>query len=218
MVQCTATSKRTHNRCGAQAMTGTNVCYHHGGKAAIANKGARSHFWKDGRYSDSVQGKLLERYQSGQHDTNMMDMRDELTLVRAMTQEALERVDAGHDVRLWGQAAQYLIDMKIATQNRNGDKAREALIRLEDVVAKGNDAAAAHRDARALIQEQVKIVDREQKRLTAMQQLLTVEEASALVSAVILAVTRRVADREVLQQIRDEIELLMGRTTKALSG
>src|ERR1700728_4485283 len=48
MAQCTGKSKRTGERCGAQAITGSTKCYHHGagGGRARANAKRRSEMAK----------------------------------------------------------------------------------------------------------------------------------------------------------------------------
>ena len=54
--RCTARSKRTEVRCGAPAMRGKSVCYHHGGKAG-GPSGKRNGNWKHGgrtRHADAL--------------------------------------------------------------------------------------------------------------------------------------------------------------------
>lgn len=55
--QCSATSKRTHNRCRAPAVTGWNVCRFHGARGG-APKGERNGAYRHGLYT---QDAIIER-------------------------------------------------------------------------------------------------------------------------------------------------------------
>jgi hypothetical protein len=65
MTQCTAHSKRTGERCKAQAITGRHLCRHHGGKSleGIANPN-----YKDGRYSRVMPKRLMDTYKRAAND------------------------------------------------------------------------------------------------------------------------------------------------------
>ena len=60
--RCTATSKRTRQRCKAPAVRGWNVCRFHGARGG-APKGKANGAWKHGHYSQSarVERSLVKR-------------------------------------------------------------------------------------------------------------------------------------------------------------
>jgi hypothetical protein len=89
--QCTATSKRTGERCEAWRMKGKEVGYHHGGKSPI---GAGSATFKDGRHSKYraiFSGNALEHYEAACQDLRYAKLREEIALLDALTIEELER-------------------------------------------------------------------------------------------------------------------------------
>jgi len=56
--RCTATSKRTRQRCKAPAVRGYNVCRFHGARGG-APKGEANGAWKHGQYSEAAKGERL---------------------------------------------------------------------------------------------------------------------------------------------------------------
>jgi hypothetical protein len=78
MTQCTATSKRTGRRCGARAVTGRNVCYHHGGRTP---RGTASPHFQHGRYSRDLPTRVAARYEEAKADTELVSLRQEIALV-----------------------------------------------------------------------------------------------------------------------------------------
>src|SRR5258708_37054514 len=68
MAQCKAKSKRTHERCAANAMIVREECYHHGGKTP---RGIASPNFKHGRYSKSLPARMRERYEEALADPHL---------------------------------------------------------------------------------------------------------------------------------------------------
>ena len=68
--RCTATSKRTHERCRAPAVRGWAVCYHHGAGGG-APKGERNGAYRHGLYTQEaveerrLVNELLRRVREG---------------------------------------------------------------------------------------------------------------------------------------------------------
>ena len=56
--RCTATSKRTGQRCKAPAVRGWNVCRFHGARGG-APKGKDNGAWKHGHYSEAAKAERL---------------------------------------------------------------------------------------------------------------------------------------------------------------
>lgn len=66
-------------------------------------------------------------------------------------------------------------------------------------------------EADKLIEQRRKLVESEQKRLVAMQQMLSAEEAHVLIAALIRAVTAHVSDRKQLAAIGADMAAIVGR-------
>lgn len=78
MAQCTARSKRTHERCKAPAVVGKHVCFHHGGAPGTGRPIIH------GRYSKALAGhpEILERYERHRDDPKLMETLNEIALLR----------------------------------------------------------------------------------------------------------------------------------------
>ncbi|MDA2916253.1 hypothetical protein MYX64_05355 [Nitrospinae bacterium AH_259_B05_G02_I21] len=70
-MRCTATSKRTKKRCGAQAVTGSDKCRHHGG---LTPRGPTSPNFIHGRYSKFPVAGLEERVEALKHDPELLSL------------------------------------------------------------------------------------------------------------------------------------------------
>lgn len=91
-MQCKATSKRTGERCKAKAMTGRDLCYHHGGMSLV---GPANPAYRDGRYSRYMPKRLLEQYERAAGDGDLLVMRDDVAIVDTRLAELLSKLDSG---------------------------------------------------------------------------------------------------------------------------
>lgn len=87
--KCTAKSKRTGQNCGANAMIGKTVCYHHGGKSP---RGAASANFKHGRYSLNLPTRLAGKYEQAKSDPDLLALKEEISLTDVRITELLERI------------------------------------------------------------------------------------------------------------------------------
>lgn len=70
-MQCTARSKRTGERCKAQAMKGKDKCRMHGGSTPV----------KHGLYSKYTKGILADRIEELKNDPALTDLREHIALM-----------------------------------------------------------------------------------------------------------------------------------------
>lgn len=87
--QCSATSKRSGERCRKHAMKGRSVCRAHGGATP---RGMASPHWKHGRYSSALPEGLAARYEAALADSRLLSLRDDIALVNLEITEALASV------------------------------------------------------------------------------------------------------------------------------
>lgn len=93
--QCTATSKRSGERCRKPAMRGHTVCLAHGGRTP---RGEASPHFKTGRYSRSLPGHLAATYEQALADPRLLSLREDIALTDAMICDQLAQLsDEGPD-------------------------------------------------------------------------------------------------------------------------
>ncbi len=206
MVQCTATSKRTGARCGPQAVTGRATCRHHGGRSPRGLAHPRT---KSGRYSKDLPTRLAERYREAAADPDLLALRDEIRLIDARLADVLSTVDTGESGRAWRELKRAHAALVVA--QRRGDGGREAahLGAIGAIVNAGDADRAAWADDLSLVEARRRLSESEQKRLVAMSQTITAEQAMALVGALVDAVRRHVTDRAVLTALSNDLERVL---------
>lgn len=206
MSQCTAKSKRTHERCQRPAMHGSTVCYHHGGKS---RKGIAHPSFKDGRYSKALPSAMLEKYHEAVNDPELLNMRHDIALVDARLSELLKRSEAGESRTLWQQARNANDSIRQAMDNENWPAMESAVRDLDRLVGEGLADHEVWHEIGDLIDQRRKLVESEQKRLVAMKQLITSQQAMTLIAALAAIVKKRVTDPRVLSEIQNDLTLLM---------
>lgn len=200
--QCTATSKRTGERCKANAMKGKDVCRHHGGKSKV---GAGVSTYRDGRYSRYLPERLAAKYEEASNDTELLSLREDVALLDARLAELVGRLDTGETVQSW------LLLSGLWSAYREGDveESAGAERRIGELIEHGLSEGSMWGEINALLDSRRKLVEGERKRLVDMQQMVTAERAMAFVVAVVAAVKNHVRDPEALAAVSADIARLV---------
>src|SRR3990167_2348387 len=205
----------TKRYCGAKTRKGVPCrqpalangrCHYHGGKSLA---GIASPAFKHGRYSKYLPSRLLERYQEASGDPELLALRDELSLTDARLTDILARVDTGEAGAVWQAARRALSDFRKASAAGDTKKMADHLREMESLIDQGFSDYAAWDEIGRLIEQRRRLGDSEQKRLVAMQQMITAEQAMILLAAVVDVVRQNVSDRGVLAAISAGIGRLM---------
>jgi len=206
-MQCTARSKRTGERCRAQAVAGRTVCYHHGGRSPA---GPASPSFKHGRYSRFLPARLQERYQEAVADGELLALREDIALLDARLAEVLGRVDSGESSRVWQELQRAYAELRAA--RGSPERMAAALTELGQLIESGLADYAAWDDVRSLLDQRRRLVESERRRLVEMQQMLTAEQAMTLLAAVTDTVRRHVTDRHALAAIAADLSRIVANT------
>jgi len=212
VAQCTATVRRTGERCRRRAVTGYNVCQVHGaGSPKKGRPGGRPIV--HGRYSKKLPERLRERYEESLSDSELLSLRHELALCDSRLEDLLGRVDSGESGATWVHAQKTLYAF-LKEFYSDGEHVGLRLDELKQAIQKGLDDYAAWGEIQALLEQRRKIVESEQKRLVALQQVITVEKAMLLFGAITDVIKRNVTDRHQLAAISHELAGLLEKQRK----
>lgn len=198
---------RAGTPCQQRPLTGRTRCRLHGGKSL---RGIASPSFKDGRHSRFLPKRLIDRYAAGLDDPDLLELRPEIALLDAHLSELLDALDIGSHGDLWDDLGA-LWD-RYQTAVREGDrKSQQTLIpEIAAVVETGADVNGTWRQVVRLMEQRRKMVETEQRRLTAAQQMVTVEQTLALMTAYVMgvrtAVERHVGART-FRQIMTDVSL-----------
>lgn len=215
-------------RCGAKTKSGGTCqtwampngrCRLHGGKSL---SGIASATWKHGRYSKVLPSRLLDRYQQATADPELLALRSEISLVDARIAELLTKLDEGESGQVWKWLQERMDDFNRANRHASNIKdeerrkaklaeAAEALSDIQSLIARGASDWQVWGEVVSMIDTRRRLVESEQKRLVAMQQMITSERAVNYAAALGQAVFEVVKDKDQLRLINDKFRSIMSR-------
>lgn len=192
--QCSATSKRSGERCKRAVTPGRNVCHYHGGASPI---GVGSASFQSGRYSKALPAKLAERYEAALRDPELLSLRDEIALNDARIAELVGRLNTGESGERWDALAVQFGAVRALAQAGELEALGVALEALGETIHHGADDRGQWQAIADAIDLRRRLAGTEMARLVVLQQMLTAEQAWALLGAVEDVVLREVPDRSV---------------------
>lgn len=196
---------RDGHACTNPAMANGRCRKHRGG----ASKGIAAGNFKNGRYSKYLPAGLQERYQQSVDDPELLNMRHDIALVDTRLSDLLKRSEAGESRTLWQQARSANDGIRQAMDNENWPAMETHVRELDRLVGEGLTDHDIWHEISDLLDQRRKLVESEQKRLVAMKQLITSEQAMTLIAALAGIVKRHVTDRVVLSGIQNDLTRLM---------
>jgi hypothetical protein len=204
-MQCTATSKQTKQQCKRHAAPGRTVCNIHGGKTP---QGVAAPSYTHGRYSKVIPARLAERYSDGLSDPQLLELREEIALLDARLGDVLGEIDGLGDPARWADAQRAWAAYTTAP---NAALKAKAQTELDYVIDQGANQHAAWAALQQIIEQRRKLVESEHKRLVIAQQMITTEQAMALIGALIGIIRHHIHDRRILAAIQADAAQLLDR-------
>lgn len=177
-------------------------CRMHRGKAAV---GLAVNTYKDGRYSKYLPTRLKERYQEARTDPDLLALREDIALVDSRLTDLLKRVDTGESGKLWINLREAFNEFGKARTKGDVAEMTARLAEVEGLILRGLVDYAAWEDVGKTLDRRQKLVESERKRLIEMQQVLSVNQAMVLLSAVVETVRKNVTDRKALAAISSDL-------------
>lgn len=203
MAQCTATVRKTGQRCRRRAVTGYPVCQVHGaGSPKKGRPGGRP--IETGLHSNKLPERMREKFLEARSDPELLNLRDSLALLDSRLEDILIRVDTGESGAAWTNVRKAMDAFLKEFYDDEGKHVNERLDDLKDAIQKGLEDYAIWSEVINLLEQRRKIVESEQKRLVAMQQVITISDAMVLMTALANIVKKHVVDRQVQLAITTE--------------
>lgn len=180
-------------------------CRMHGGSTPA---GLALPQFKTGRYSKVLPARLVERYQEAVQDSELLALRDEIALLDTRLNELIGRVDTGESSELWEAFKKAIRAYSKVRSARDRDKGDAAWGAVLDILADADQDHSAWAEVISLIDLRSKLSERERKRLSDMQQMMTTEQALTLLGAVAGVIKKHVHDRNTLAAITAELRTI----------
>lgn len=199
--KCTAKSKRTGERCNANAVDGKEVCYHHGGKST--GHGTLKH----GRYSKFLPSQLGEHYAAAISDPDLLSLKGEAELVQAFILDGVQAIDLNQCQAAW-DTLEALAKMAYAADP--GERGAIAL-EMANTIRDGVEPWKQIGRVLGYVDQKRTLADTESKRIKAQAETMTAQEAMALVAYMADAIRREFGDQpDRVARVTAELAVVVG--------
>lgn len=179
--------------------------------------------FRTGRHSAALPSRLLERYTESLADPELLGIREEISLTDSRIADLLLRVDTGEAGETWRSLKETYYVAKRAAEVINtvgrasvaGQKAEDEFFKAFEaigiLIAEGAQDYQAWDEVNNMVEQRRRLTETETKRLKEAQRMVTSEQATALVAALVASVKRHVTDRTALAAISSDITGLLAR-------
>ena len=209
MKTCGARTKHDGTPCERSPVRGRTRCRLHGGKSLA---GIACSQYRSGRYSAYLPERLRARYEQAESDQELLSLKSEIALTDARLIDLLSRVDTGESGQRWATLKKAHEAFKVSRLEGDVPKMTTALARVEAVITSAVDDQQAWTEIGELIEQRRRLTESEHKRLVALGQMITAEEAMALSHRLVEILSRHVTDKRIMSAIIVEIRALMERS------
>lgn len=180
----------------------------HGGRGPV---GPASPAWRTGRYSKVIPARLAETYQRALSDGDLLVLRDDIALMDSRIGELLGRVDTGESGSAWRAVREAYERLETALVEKDMVAAQAALGDLDKISQVGMEDGAIWDEVGQALDRRERLVRSERRRMVELQQMITAEQATAMLAAVISIVREHVTDRDALRAISESMAQLANR-------
>lgn len=202
---CKATSKRTKLPCGAPAVTGRELCYHHGGKNP---RGIASATFKHGGSSKyMLPVRMREHYSNALSDPKLLELKDEIAVVHARAQDLVSRVDSGESGHLWRLLQKAYADL---TNAKDGEEQLAAITEIGKLITRGSSDYAAWAETMKEIDRKQRLVESERKRAVELNLMVALDQIKPYLFDTVDFIRRNITDREQLAEFQHILETRFG--------
>jgi hypothetical protein len=207
MERCGA-KRRNGEPCRVWPVKGRNRCRLHGGRTLV---GAANGTYKDGRYSRYLPERMAAQYRAAKSDPELLSLKDEVAALDARIADLFLRVDTGESGAIWEELQREWAQFHLVRDLGDVPKMHVSIAKLDRLFARRLSDYAAWAEIASLWEQRRKLAESEHKRLIAMRQMITQEQALLLMGAVTDVITRNVPDKQALSQIIIELQQIMTR-------
>jgi hypothetical protein len=195
---------RSGGTCGKPPLAGRTRCKLHGGKSPV---GVAAPSYQGKGYSKYFPKEIARVYEQTLHDPELLSTREHIALADSRVHELLANLhDRSPLTKL--KEIRALVQV-IASEDDDMMRARDC-IELNDLLDDAQVVAQNWHDVLETIEAGRRLRDTERKRLVALNQFITAEQAMLFAHAVIEAVKQNVKDPHELRKVANAITALTG--------
>ena len=209
--------KSNSNRkiCGAKKRDGTPChgspmpngrCFRHGGKSL---GGLASPLLKHGLYSKYLPARLASTYEEQMRDPNLLDLKQQVSLVDSRTVELLSKLDTGESGETWKELKKHCTEaMRAAVAGDAAEMVRELSV-MQKLIDVGNKDADVWGEIYASVNLRKSLAETERRLLMQSEQMLSAEQVMLMITAITGVIRTYVTDTVALDKIAVGINRLI---------
>lgn len=164
--------------------------------------------YRHGRYDSTVPQGMRGAYENSLRDPELLNMRAEIALIDGRIQELLAQTESGVALKVFKDAKAANKALRTAIHNEDYGRVIEKSWELSQVLNEGITNFNAWEQVGAMVERRMKLVEAEQKRLVNMKNMITAEQALALIEQIKGVLKRTVHDPVTLSAITSELAAL----------
>ena len=176
--------------------------------------GSKSGLYKTGRYSKVLPQNLRETYEAAADDNELLSLRDELALMKARLVELAGRLRTGEGKTLWEDLLDTYAGITEAIRTQNSAALEDGMLHLGEIIKNGNDNEQTWVQIQETLDGTTRVAQAESKRMVDLRQMISAQQAIALVMAVVGSVQRHVREPAALSAIHREVHALLNFTPR----
>jgi hypothetical protein len=203
--QCTATAKRSGERCQLPAVTGYEVCRVHGGKTP---RGMANGNTKHGRYSKDLPTQLSSRFQDSINDPALMQLNHEAALLTTRIGDLLSSVELPHKDNMF-DIVNARDGIRYAMQSGKGDDLVFAFEQLDTAVNIAISDSATWAEINKTIEQYRKVVETATKIDMQSERAISIEQFMLLMGAIFKTIETIVRSQDERIAVATEIRKLL---------
>jgi len=191
-------------KCNSPVLMANGKCRAHGGASL---QGIAHPRFVTGRYADVLSKPLFQLYELAATDADLTSHREDVLLLQTRLLQLLKN---GESIALYDRLSDVWDDFESYSRSNNEDGMKKALAELNQLIRKGKAESGRWGEIYQLLRDLERGRANERKRLDDLQQMIPVERATVMISAMAEAVRRRVTDSATLSAITAEFRRILG--------
>lgn len=197
--------------CGAKTRSGgvcqnapmpNGRCRMHGGKSL---SGAAHPNFRTGRYSKYLPQRLLERYNDGLNDPDLLTLADDISLLTARLEELLQKIDSNDTGAGWKLVKATYAKLKTAIKAGDALNTAQRMNELERQINTSTTEWALWGEISLVLEQRRRLVETERRLLVEHDRVVTVDQLMIMVGALQEVIRTHVHDRNTLAAIASDI-------------
>jgi len=141
-------------------------------------------------------------------DRELLALRDEIALVDTRLSQLLSGLDTGETDALWERLHEAYQEVRAGWEANDGKVVLAALESIGQIIEAGGKQGVIWEEIYVILEQRRRLVESERKRLVAMQQMITAEQAMAMLARIQQVIVEHIDDRNVLSSIVAEFKRL----------